>query len=147
MKTPKKVISTTVLILMVLFSYAQNQEKITLVSSKNLNGANTLFVDLYGKVQTESWDKDFVRIILEIKTKGVTREVVKHLVSKKRFYINSYKTDQTSLKLSNPNISLPVYINGRQLKEDINYKLYIPHNAIVIVKPEDESSNTLAIAK
>jgi Mn-containing catalase len=139
MKNLKNVLLTTALILMGLFSFAQEQETITLVSSKNLNGATEVFVDLHGNVQAEIWNKDYIRIVLEIKTNGVTREVVKHLMTKKRFKISSYKKDQNSLKLSNPNIVLPVYINGRRLKEDVNYKIFVPRNTLVTINTAEET--------
>jgi len=143
MKNSKNVLLTTALILIASFSFAQEQETVTLVSSKNLNGATEVFVDLQGNVQTESWDKDFIRIVLEIKTNGVTREVIKHLMTKKRFKVSSYKEGQDSLQLSNPNLTLPVYINGKRLKESVSYTIFAPRNVLVVINSEQDTAAVL----
>ncbi len=146
MKNSKNVLLTTVLTLLGLFSFAQDQETVTLISSKNLYGATQVFVDLYGNVQTESWDQDFIRIVLKVKTNGVTREVVKHLMTKKRFKITSFKKDLSCLQLSNPNLTLPVYINGKRLKEDVNYTIFAPRNIRVVINSDRDTLNMVAVS-
>jgi len=143
-----KNISLAILLTLVsTFAFAQKQETMTLVSSKNLDGATEVFVDFRGNVQVASWDKDYIGIVLEIKTNGITKEVIKHLISKKHFKISSYKTDQNSLHLSNPNIVFPVYINGRWLKEDNTYQLFVPRNTFVTIKTDEETPGKTVLVK
>ena len=147
MKTSKNISLATLLTLLSTLSFAQEQEIISLVSSKNLHGATEVFVELHGSVQAEIWDKDYIRIVLVIKTNGVTKEVIKHLMTKKRFKISSYKTDENCLQLLNPNIELPVYINGRELKEDVNYQIFVPRNVSVTIKNDEEMPETAIAIK
>lgn len=138
MRNLKTLLLTTSFILISLFSFGQDQETITFVSSKSMEGASNVILDLQGNVQTELWNEDYVRIVLEVKTTGLTKEVVRHLASKKRFQIEVNKANSNTLILLNSNMNMPVYINGRELKEDISYKIYIPQNTIVFVTPEME---------
>ena len=138
MKTLKNICFSTVLILLNTIIYAQEPATITLVSSKNLDGATELIVDLDGEVITDTWAKDYIRIEIEIKADDVSREVVKHLVRKGRFRAKAQNLNSESMLLNMPNLQLPVYINGNRLSEDISYKISTPKNVVIINKSELE---------
>ena len=106
-----------------------------MISSKNIKDASELIVDFDGEIITQKWQKDEqVRIEMEIKVNEVSREVVKHLVTKRRFVIKSEILEDGSVLLFMPNLKLPVYINGRQLAEDISYRLMVPENVQVRIR-------------
>ena len=144
MKTLKNLSLTTMLILLTAsFGYGQdayrtNEEPaiITLVSSKNIHDASELIVELEGEIITDTWNKDsIVRIEMEIKATGVTREVVKHLLTKRRFVIGTEIQEDGSILLFTPNLEFPLYINGRLISEDISYRLLVPENMLVRIRP------------
>lgn len=134
MKTIKKISLSILFILFVFISYAQEPATITLVTSKNVNDAGELFVDLDGKINTDVWTKTHVRIVMEIKADGVTREVAKTLMRKGRFLIEVKSLDEQSVLLSMPNLQNPVYINGYKLTENITFRIFVPENLIVKFK-------------
>lgn len=143
MKNLNIVLLITSFIFMSLFANAQAQETVTLVSSKNLHGATEIIFDLQGEVKTESWDRDFIRIVIEIKTKGVKKETIKHLIAKGHFKIASSKTSNNNLELLSPNVLMPVYINGQKLRKDISYQVFVPQNTAVIIKTDELASKNL----
>lgn len=111
--------------------YAQEPATITLVSSKNINGATQLVVDLEGEVIADNWTKDYIHIEIEIKANDLSQEVIKHLERIGRFQTKIQNLDLESMRLYMPNLKLPVYINGKKLSEDITYKISVPKNVII----------------
>ncbi len=140
MKTLKNLSLTIMLIIYSSFSYAQDDASLTtLVSSKNIKDAGELVVDFDGEIITDTWNKDaLVRIVMEIKSDDVTKEVVKYLVSEGRFMIKIKHLDDGSVALYMPNIKKEIYINGQRLSEDISYQLFVPENVLVRVRSWDE---------
>ena len=135
MKTFKNLFILLLFILFSSFSYPDEPAVVTLVSSKNIKDANELVVDFDGEVITNTWKKDSqVRIEMEIKTNDMSREVVKYLVTKRRFIIKTQTQDDGSVLLFMPNLKLPVFINGRKLSEDISYRLLVPENVLVRIR-------------
>jgi hypothetical protein len=140
MKTLKNLSLTLLLVVYSLFSYAQDEPSITtLVSSKNIKDAGELVVDFDGEIITDTWNKDaLVRIVMEIKSDDMTKEVVKYLVSEGRFFIKTKHLDDGSVALFMPNIKKEIYINGSRLSEDITFQLFVPENVLVRVRSWDE---------
>ncbi len=139
MKTPKNLFLTILVTLFTTFSFAQEPATVTLVSSKNIQDATELVVDLDGEVITDTWSKDaIVRVEIEIQANDVTREVIKHLITKRRFVVKVLSLDNGSTTLYMPNLQLPVYINGHRLSEVISFRLLVPENVSVKIKTWDK---------
>jgi hypothetical protein len=101
--------------------------------------AGELVVDFDGEIITDTWNKDaLVRIVMEIESDDMTKEVVKYLVSEGRFLIKTRQLDDGSVALYMPNIKKEIYINGQRLSEDITYQLFVPENVLVRVRSWDE---------
>jgi len=134
MKTLKNLLLSALVLLLSAFTVNNEPAVVTLISSKNINEASELVVDFDGEVVTNTWSKDkLVRVEMEIKVDDVSREVVKHLVTKRRFAIKKEVREDGSVLLFMPNLKLPVYINGRKLTEDISYRISVPENVLVRV--------------
>ena len=139
MKTSKILFASALFALFSVFSFAQEPTVVTLVSSKNIKNASELVVDLDGEIITDTWSKNpIVRIEMEIKVDDISKEVVKHLVTKRRFYVKTMVLEDGSTKIYMPNLKIPVYINGRLLSEDISYRLLVPENVLVRIKSYDD---------
>ena len=135
MKTLKNLFLALFLILFSSFSFPGEPAVVTLVSSRNIKDASELVVDFDGEVITDTWSKNSqVRIEMEIKTNDMSREVVKYLVTKRRFVVKTLTQDDGSVLLFMPNLKLPVFINGRRLSEDISYRLLVPENVLVRIR-------------
>ena len=139
MKTSKILLTSALFALFSVCSFAQEPTVVTLVSSKNIKDASELVVDLDGEIITDTWSKNpIVRIEMEIKADDLSKEVVKHLITKRRFYIKTMVLENGIAKIYMPNLKIPVYINGRLLSEDISYRILVPENVLVRVKTFDD---------
>ena len=139
MKTLKSSFVTILVTLFVTFSFAQEPATVTLVSSKNIKDASELVVDFDGEIITDTWSKDaIVRIEIEIKADDVTREVIKHLIEKRRFVVRTLPLEDGTTLIYMPNVKLPAYINGNLVSESISYRLLVPENVLVKIKTWDD---------
>ena len=127
MKNLNNIILTASLILVSFFSFAQEQETVTLVCSKNLHGATDVVLDLNGTVTTSFWDKDYVRITIQIKSNGISKEVIRYLMTQKRFNVSGMRVSDYIFEISMPNIELPAFINGQKIQEEVSYHVILPH--------------------
>ena len=132
MKNLKNLCLATLFVCLTALGYTQEPATITLVSSKNLNNAVELVVDLDGEIISDTWTKDYVRVEIEIKANDISREVIKHLVKKGRFRLKTQELNSESILLYMPNLKLPVYINGNKLSEDISFKISVPKGVTLI---------------
>ena len=142
MKNLKSIFLTILLTLISTLSFAQDQETVTLVCSKNLHGATEVLLDLDGEVTTEFWDKDYVRVVIQIKSNGVSKEVVKHLMTTKRFNVSGMRINENTFELSMPNITLSAFINGQKLQEEVSFQLFLPHYTHIMRHSELLAANT-----
>jgi hypothetical protein len=136
MKILKNLSFSIMLIAFSAFSYIHEPAVVTLVSSKKINEASELVVDFDGEIITDTWHKDnLVRVEMEIKVKNeVSYEVVKLLVRKGRYRINTLEQTDGSLLFFIPNLKDSVFVNGERLTEDISYRLLVPKNVLVRIK-------------
>ena len=147
MKTKEKYLLLAIFMLCSLLTFGQyNAESgleepsvTTLVSTKNIYDASELVVDLNGEVFTETWNtKERIRIEIEIKTTGLSKEVIKHLIRKRRYVFKIQQLAPLSMLLYMPNIDLPVIFNGEHLVEIISYRLKVPEGVTVRVRAGKE---------
>ena len=87
---------------------------------------------------SKATNNPIVRIEMEIKADDLSKEVVKHLITKRRFYIKTMVLEDGTAKIYMPNLKIPVYINGRLLSEDISYRILVPENVLVRVQSFDD---------
>lgn len=104
---------------------AWSQASRTLVKSLPLDGAVAVVFDAPGQIQTDTWDKDFVRVNTIVTTPNFEDQYLKRLVSLGRYRLETEIKDGR-LHVRMPKISHPVSIKGEQLIEEIRYEISIP---------------------
>ena len=130
MKNLKSISLALFITLTSTLAFAQELTPVTIAYSNSLNGATEVFIDLNGQVSTEFWDKDYIKVIMQIKAKGVSKKVIKYLISKKRFFITGKKISDTLYKISMPNINKPIFINGQEIQEELSFQIFLPHHTL-----------------
>ncbi len=131
MKTLKTQILSTLLILSSIFLFAQEPSVTSISNPQNIFDASTLYLELDGDINTETWNNDYVLIQMEISAKNVSCETAKYLISVERFCLKLQAREDGSLVFYMPNLKLPVLINGERLWEDISYHVYVPQDVKV----------------
>ena len=140
MKILKNTTFAITLMLISSITFAQENATITYVCSKNIQGATEVLFDLNGEVTTEFWNNDYAKVVIHIKANGASKEVIKHLMTQKRFNLSGYKSSQETYEISMPYIDLPAFINGNEFKEELSFQLFLPHYTLA-------TRNTNLIAK
>ena len=119
--------------------FAQNAER-TLVKSFNLNGNNSLILDLEGEVNVQHWNKELVRVQIHIKAEDITDSVLKALIIAGRYNLLE-RVGEDGFVISSPELHKEITIRGQRLKDHITYTVYAPET--VIVQLADESATYL----
>lgn len=126
-----------VLPLLLLFSTATGQVEKTFVKSFNLMGRQTVILNLGDNIQTTTWDNDIVRVQMTVSAQ-TTDATLKALAESGRYLLKSELSVQ-ELTLTAPNLANPVKLNGNELKETIQFTVYVPKNITVLKNTEPKA--------
>lgn len=134
------ILTFTILLLSASVSSAQTKTEKTLVKSFNLQGKQTVLLDLDGEVQIKSWDNKIMRVQMEVSLEGGTSTMLKSLVQVGRYNLKS-EFGEDFIKIFAPALRKEIRIRGKLLKENIVYTIFAPEN--VMVKMADEATTSL----
>ena len=140
MRISKAIHIFTGLMLVSVLANAQNVEK-TLVKSFNLQGKQTVEIDLKGKVQVEKWNNSIMRIQFSVALENGTSSMLKSLVEVGRYNLKS-SIEGDVMKIYAPGIEREVRIKGKQLLENSTYTVYVPEDVNVDITDTATSSTT-----
>lgn len=125
------------LILTVNVGYAQTKTEKTLVKSFNLQGKETVLLDLGGNVEVKSWDSKIMRIQMEITLEDAASHMIKSLVQVGRYNLKA-EFQEDFMLVAAPAMRKEIRVRGQLLKENVVYTVFTPKD--VIVKMADEAS-------
>ena len=125
----KTVITLLLLVCSIVVCTNAQAEK-TLIKSLPLNEATAVKLDLLGRVTVKKWDKDFIRLTVDIQLQNFNETILKHLIEVGRYDL---VTDQTAgqLLVAMPNIAKTVTIRGTELRERFKYTIAVPEGLSV----------------
>ena len=115
-------------------SFAQAEK--TLI--KSIVASATVSVDLPGEVNVKNWDKDFIRITVNINSDNISEEALKKLVDFGRYEIISSNVNGQTV-LSMPKISNHVFFHGEQINEIFSIEVQIPNTSSASPKVAEQN--------
>ena len=121
-----------------LVAEAQSGEKL-LVKSFNLQGQETVLLDLEGEIDVQTWKSDIMRVQMSIMLPSGNNTILKSLIKAGRYQLRS-KIDDGEFLVFAPNLQREVSIKGEPLNEVISYTIFAPEN--IVVKMADEASTS-----
>ena len=121
-------------------TFAQDVEK-TLVKSFNLNGLQSVMLELDGQVEVQEWDSDIMRIQMTINLTNGNENMLKALIKARRYYLKS-KEDNNEFVVFAPGLAKEVTVRGVKIDEDIRYIINAPRNVLVRMADAATSDNT-----
>ncbi len=124
-------------LIMATVSIAQQAEK-SLVKSFNLQGNQTLVLDLGGQVDVQTWSSKTVRVQMNISLKNRPVTFLKGMISAGRYNLTASQEDN-GLKISSPGMERAVKLRTGELQEHIAYIVYAPEDIEVILTNEASS--------
>lgn len=127
---------------LLLVGQATSQAKTTLVKSLPTNELSTS-INLPGEVASSEWDKNYIRVTINIQASNTTDQILKRLVSLGRYELKTVEKEG-GLEISMPKIAHLVTIKGVDLEEIFSFEVQLPKGMkISIIAPEMLSTSTL----
>ena len=136
---PIKAFLTTGLFLLSTLAFSQAAEK-TLVKAFNLQGNQTVVLDLPGNVEVQEWNNTIMRIQMTISIENGSNSMLKSLITAGRFNLKSEVKDQEYFVYS-PGMHKKVTVSGQELKEKILYTVFVPQHVTVKLNDTASTSN------
>lgn len=141
----KSNIYTSTLTILLLFAtttlIGQQVEK-TLVKSFNLNGMQTVSLNIDAPVEVVDWDQPFLRVQMHIELDRGSEALLKSLVRAGRYNLTAEETEDT-YGIVAPNLGREIKIGGHPLNDRISFVIKKPRNvAFTPSQTEDTTEET-----
>ncbi|MEZ5042712.1 MAG: hypothetical protein R2828_22655 [Saprospiraceae bacterium] len=126
----KRLLHTILFVLLVLSTgFSQQVEKI-LVKSFNLQGKQTVELDLDGPIEVKTWKNDILRVQMSVSLQNGSESILKSLVQVGRYNLKSDITDE-KFSIYLPTLEKEVKIRGTLLEEQVSFLVFVPENVEV----------------
>ena len=140
MKVRAYLLTTTFLLCATGLLLSQTVVEKVLVKSFNLNGSESVDLQLAGNVEVEEWNNDIMRVQMTITAENTSETTIKSLIKAGRYNIKSKEGENTYMVYV-PGIEREIRVKGLPLNDDVSYVVSVPHGTFV--RLTDESSTDL----
>jgi hypothetical protein len=121
--------------LLLLSGIATGQAERNFVKSFNLQGKQTVVLDVGDNVQITTWDSDIMRVQMTVSLPNSSDALLKSLAEIGRYGLISSINPET-LNFTAPALRNPLKINGNPVLETVLFTIFVPKN-ITILKSSD----------
>ena len=128
--------------LLLLTSIAIGQAERTFVKSFNLQGRQTVILNLGDNIQVNRWDNDLMRVQMTDSTPSMNNAMLKSVAESGRYMLKNEMTAPVFI-VTVPATEKGMKINGNDVKEIITYTVFVPKN-VTILKNTDPNSKIVA---
>jgi hypothetical protein len=129
--------------LLLLSSVALGQAERTFVKSFNLQGKQTIVLDIGENVQVTTWDSEIMRVQMTVSLPNSSDATLKALAEIGRYGLTSNANAET-LDFSTPALRNTLKINGNAVKEAIAFTIFVPKNITVLRSSEVKIASKLS---
>lgn len=125
----KNFILTWIMLLgLVGLTFAQTQKTLVKTLAVEQEVQEAVFA-LAGTVDVEQWDNQTIRIVTTITTPNTQENVLKALIAAGRYdYQVTVNKEMQTLTIDMPKKNRVIVINGIDLDDQLEYKIYVPKN-------------------
>jgi hypothetical protein len=124
----------TLLALFCVPSFAQTGATKTFTKAFNTEGKGVVRFDLPGDVDLKVWDNPSIRVEIGISLPSSNGSMLNELANIGRYNLSA-KPDGDVLIVSAPNLQKTLKVKGEELKETINFAVFVPKDLQVEVLP------------
>ncbi len=117
--------------LLLLTSIATGQAERTFVKSFNLQSKQTVMLNLGENMQITPWDSEILRIQMTVTLATTNDATLKAFAETGRYTLKSEIKDESFVVFA-PLLQNLIKINGSDVKEQINYVIYVPKGVTVL---------------
>jgi hypothetical protein len=141
MTTCFKTLLTIPLLLLSIVSIGQAER--TFVKSFNLQGRQTVILNLGDNIQVNQSDNELMRVLMTVSTPTMSDAMLKSIAESGRYMLKNDMTAPSSLVVTVPGVQRTIKINGNDLKESISYTVFVPKN-VTVLKNTDPAAKIVA---
>jgi hypothetical protein len=123
--------------LLLLSGIATGQAERTFVKSFNLQGKQTVVLDIGDNVQITPWDSDIMRVQMTVSLPNSSDGLLKSLAEIGRYGLNNNVHPET-LNFAAPALRNPLKINGNPVSETVFFTVFIPRNVTVLKSSDNK---------
>ena len=117
--------------LLLLSGIATGQAERTFVKSFNLQGKQTIVLDIGENVQVTTWDSEIMRVQMTVSLPNSSDATLKALAEIGRYGLTNNANTET-LNFSTPTLRNSLKINGNAVRETIAFTIFVPKNITVL---------------
>jgi hypothetical protein len=129
--------------LLLLSSIVYSQAERTFVKSFNLQGRQTVVLNLGDNVQVNQWDGELMRVQMTVSTPTMSDAMLKSIAESGRYMLKNDLTAPSSFVVTVPGVQRSFKINSNEIKEVITYTVFVPKN-VVVLKNTDPNAKIVA---
>lgn len=115
-------------------SLAQNATFKTFTKAFNTDGKNILRLDLPGDVDLKVWENPSIRVEISISLPSGNGSMLNELANIGRYNLSA-KSEGSVLILNAPNLQKKLKVKGEELKETLNFMVFVPKDLQVNILP------------
>ena len=118
--------TTLIAVLFSTVTFAQSGLQKTLITSVLPGESNMVFFDLPGEVEVEVWDRNYIKVEIDIQTNLKNEEVFNYLNESGRYQVTKGYNSYYFLIINLGNIKEEVSVNQIALEESFKFKVTVP---------------------
>jgi hypothetical protein len=141
MTTCFKTLLTIPLLLLSIVSIGQAER--TFVKSFNLQGRQTVILNLGDNIQVNQSDNELMRVLMTVSTPTMSDAMLKSIAESGRYMLKNDMTAPSTFVVTVPGVQRTIKINGNDLKETITYTVFVPKN-VTVLKNTDPNAKIVA---
>lgn len=117
--------------LLLLSGIATGQAERNFVKSFNLQGKQTVVLDVGDNVLVTTWDSDIMRVQMTVSLPNSSDALLKSLAEIGRYGLMSSINPET-LNFTAPALRNPLKINGNPVSETVLFTIFVPKNITIL---------------
>ena len=126
MKTQNSFFTILMICLYSTSLFAQSGLQKTLISTVSPGESNMIFFDLPGEVEVDVWDRNYIKVEIDIQTNLRNEEIFNYLNESGRYNVTKDYNTYYFMVLNLSNLKEEVTVNKVALEESFKFKVMVP---------------------
>ena len=106
--------------------FAQSGLQKTLISTVVPGEYNMVFFDLPGEVEVDVWDRDYIKVEIDVQTNLENEKVFNYLQESGRYHVTKDYNTYYFMVLNLSNLKEEITVNNVALEESFKFKVMVP---------------------
>ena len=126
MKTNNFLFAVLLLVFLSTNLCAQTGIQKTLIDTVLLGDSNKVFFDFPGEVNIQTWERDYIKVVIDLKTNLENNNVFEYLIESGRYLIKKDYNTYYFMVLNLENLKEEITVNKIALEESFKFYVMVP---------------------